>query len=146
MSVRKIPERLGQPIPVTQSTVQELQLELLRRSSFNALDGEHVAQSLMRHRDLWVSVILDRKPHWSRDYTKLPILWLIKMRDMPDNYWNADTLFLLTDSIEKARRLERIANEEDWAGEGMVHDDQQELNRALGSGPEPSALVTIWWD
>ena len=42
------------------ATVQEIQLELLRRTQFNALDGERVVDSLLRHRDLWLSFLLDR--------------------------------------------------------------------------------------
>jgi len=42
------------------ASVQEIQLELLRRSCWNALDGERVHASLMKHRDLWLAVLLDR--------------------------------------------------------------------------------------
>jgi hypothetical protein len=34
------------------ATVQKIQLELIRRTSFNALEGEKVFASLLRHRDL----------------------------------------------------------------------------------------------
>src|SRR5690606_19438573 len=116
-------ERLGEPILLQEDTVQEIQLELLRRTSFNALDGERIARSLMAYRDLWLAVMLDRQPHWSRDYTHLPFSWLIKMRDLPGNIWNADSLFIVTDSVEKARRIEQIVKDEDWGGEVCVYDD-----------------------
>ena len=48
--------------------MQEIQLELLRRTSFNALDGERVADSLVRHRDLWLSPFL-RLPESKRKST-----------------------------------------------------------------------------
>jgi len=35
-----------------QASVQDIQLELLRRTSFNALDGEKVCASLVKHRHL----------------------------------------------------------------------------------------------
>ena len=34
------------------ATVQDIQLELLRRTKFNALDGERIVASLLKHRDL----------------------------------------------------------------------------------------------
>jgi hypothetical protein len=41
------------------ATVQEIQLELIRRTKFNAFDGERVMASLLRHRELWMAVLLD---------------------------------------------------------------------------------------
>jgi hypothetical protein len=49
---------------------------------------------------------------------------LIKLRDLPGNYWNADTLFILTRTREQARQLARTAEEEDWGGEVQVFEDQ----------------------
>ena len=71
---------------------------------------------------------------------------LIKLRDLPDIFWNVDTLFILTATHEQARQLARIADEEDWAGEVQVVEDQQEIDRALGTGRDEYGLVTIWWD
>lgn len=42
------------------ATVQDIQLELIRRTTFNALDGERVCASLLKHRQLWTAVLLDR--------------------------------------------------------------------------------------
>jgi hypothetical protein len=43
------------------ASVQDIQLELLRRTRFNALDGEQVVASLLKHRDLWLAALLDLK-------------------------------------------------------------------------------------
>jgi hypothetical protein len=103
------------------ASVQEIQLELLRRTRFNALDGERVVASLLKHRHLWRAILLDRpgvpnftKPGW------LLTAGLIKLRDLPDNLWNADTLFLLTPTHRDAEELARIADEENWGGEIQV--------------------------
>jgi hypothetical protein len=45
---------MNEAVSLRDATVQEIQLELLRRSSFNALNGERVVDSLLRHRDLWL--------------------------------------------------------------------------------------------
>src|SRR5437868_14873092 len=42
------------------ATVQEIQLELIRRTRFNAFDGERIYASLMKHRAYWQAVLLDR--------------------------------------------------------------------------------------
>jgi hypothetical protein len=43
------------------ATVQGIQFELIRRTKFNAFDGERVEGSLLRHRELWMAVLLDRQ-------------------------------------------------------------------------------------
>ena len=59
---------------------------------------------------------------------------LIKLRDLPDDLWNADTLFVLSETWKQARELARIAEDEEWAGDIYVYADQDEIDRALGTG------------
>lgn len=129
------------------ASVQEIQLELLRRSRYNALDGERVYASLLRHRHLWLAAVLDRSgiPDPSEPGKALTGD-LIKLRDLPRNLWNADTLFLLTVSLDQARALARIAEEEDWAGDVQVYEDPGEIGRALGMSPSGYGLLSVWWD
>jgi hypothetical protein len=129
------------------ASIQDIQLELLRRTSFNALDGEKVYTSLQKHRHLWMAALLDRPG--VPDYTKpnlLLISGLIKLRDLPDNIWNADTLFILTRTRALAEELAHIAEEENWAGEVRVYEDQKEIDLALGTGRQEYGLLSIWWD
>jgi hypothetical protein len=106
-----------------------------------------VVASLLQHRDLWLAALLDRPgvPNYAEPGLLLTA-GLIKLRDLPDNYWNADTLFVLTRTHEQARQLARIAEEEDWGGEVQVFDDQQEIDRALGTGRQEYGLMSVWWD
>ncbi len=138
---------MNQPVSLRDASVQDIQLELLRRTKFNALDGERVVASLLQHRDLWLAVLLDRPgvPNYAEPGLLLTA-GLIKLRDLPDSYWNADTLFVLTRTHEQARQLARIAEEEDWGGEVRVFDDQQEIDRALGTGRQEYGLMSVWWD
>jgi hypothetical protein len=134
-------------ISLRAASVQDIQLELLRRTSFNALDGERVAASLLQHRALWLAALLDRPG--VANYAEpgfLLISGLIKLRDLPDNLWNADTLFLLTRTRDQARQLARIAEEEDWGGEVQVFESQEEIDRALGTGRQEYGLMSVWWD
>lgn len=72
---------------------------------------------------------------------------LIKLRDLPGNYWNADTLFILTESHAKAEKLARIAEAEDWAADEVhVYHNAEEIGRALGAWGEEYGLLSLWWD
>ena len=79
-----------------EASAQDIQLELLRRSCWNALDGERVYASLMEHRALWLAALLDRPgvANYARPGLLL-MCGMIKLRDLPDNFWNADTLYIL---------------------------------------------------
>jgi hypothetical protein len=138
---------MDQSLSLPNASVQEIQLELLRRTSFNALDGERVYASLLKHRPLWTAVLLDR-PGVANYAEPRHLLMggLIKLRDLPDNFWNADTLFILTPTRELARELARIADEEDWAGEIQLHEDLPETDNALGTGRQTYGLLSVWWD
>jgi hypothetical protein len=130
------------------ATVQEIQLELIRRTEFNAFHGERIYASLMKHRAYWQAVLLDR-PGFA-NYQKpghLLMSSLIKLRDLDENYWNADKLFILTAKREQAVQLARIIEDEDWGGEKpIVYRDQEEIDSAFGVGREEYGLLSIWWD
>lgn len=129
------------------ASVQEIQLELLRRASVDVLDGERVHASLLRHRHLWLAALIDRPglPNYAQPRELLTI-GLITLRDLPDNFWNADTLFILTPSHDAARELARIIEDEDWGGMVRVYEDQEEIDGALGTGRSEYGLLSVWWD
>jgi hypothetical protein len=130
--------------PLNEATPQEIQLELIRRSGWNDLNGERVVASLLVHRELWQAVLIDRLS-LSRP-GRPPASGLIKLRDLPDGFWNADTLYILTPDATCATMLATIAEDEDWGGMVQVHTDQQMIDAALGSGRSTQAVVSIWWD
>ena len=113
---------MDDPILLRAASVQDIQLELLRRTRFNALDGETVCDSLRNHRHLWLAALLDRPgvPNYA-EAGLLLISGLIKLRDLPDNIWNADTLYVLTPTRHEADALARIAEEVEWGGEAHVY-------------------------
>jgi hypothetical protein len=129
---------------LTEATVQEIHLELIRRTQFNAFDGERVLAALMEHQDLWEAVLLDR--FGCSGPSELPAMGLIKLRDLPHNDWNADTLYILCPGADSARQMAQFAEEEGWGELIQVHDDEDEVRRALGTSRGPYAIVSIWWD
>jgi hypothetical protein len=85
-------------LPLGEATAQDIQLELIRRWQFNAFDGERVAAKLLEHRDLWESVMMDRLA--LSGFGDLPAMGLIKLRDLPYNEWNVDTLYMLAPELQ----------------------------------------------
>jgi hypothetical protein len=138
---------MNETLPLRDASVQEIQLELIRRTRFNAFDGAAIYASLLRHRSLWLAVLLDRPgvPNYEEP-SFLLMSGLIKLRDLPANLWNADTLFVLTETRAQARQLARIAEDEEWAGEVQVYEDQRPIDRSLGSGRREYGLLSVWWD
>lgn len=130
--------------PLAEATCQELQLELIRRRRFHAFDGEKVATALLEHRDLWEAVMMDRVAisHPGR----LPALGMMKLRDLPRNEWNVDTLYILARSRQAAEELARIFRMRQWGGMVDVHADPEDVDSALGGGEPGQAIVAIWWD
>ena len=98
----------AESVSLRDASVQDIQLELLRRTSFNALDGEKVHATLLKHQDLWLAALLDKPgvPNYSEP-GHLTISGLIKLRDLADNTWNADTLFILTLDTSGGRPIGR---------------------------------------
>src|SRR6266542_3830966 len=83
---------------------QQLQLERVRITSYNALNGERVARDLETNEALWDGFVFGRF-HYGE---------LIELRDLPAGHLNADTLYLST-TRERLPELLRLA--ETWAGE-----------------------------
>jgi hypothetical protein len=142
------PKRLSADLKLTDATVQQIQLELIRRWRFNAFDGPKIAASLDLHRDLWLAVYMDRFGVYRKEHpTWIPAMSLIKLRDLSANVWNVDTLVVLTDNIQQARQLAEIAEQEEWcADEVTVQDNMDEVESALGEFPCDCGLLTLWWD
>jgi hypothetical protein len=130
---------MNAPLLLRDASVQEIQMELIRRTQFNAMDGGKVAASLERHRHLWLAALLDRP-----GVGGLP--GLIKLRDLPGNHWNADTLYVLTRTPAQAQALARIIEDEGWGEEIFVYSNQDEIGRALGTGGQEWGLLSVWWD
>lgn len=121
--------------------IQEIHFRLIRRATFNEFDGGRVADDLLARRDLWEAVMMDREAP----------LQLIKLRDMPDDYWNVDTLFILTTDAGAEGELEEMA--ERWKADDFsfysVSRDREEMaaqGLMLGTSSDGLYVARIWWD
>lgn len=133
-----------------EATVQEIQLELIRRSSFNLFDGPRVIATLMRHRPMWTSVIMDRFGCSGPDKPGgLVYDSLIKLRDLRGNRWNVDTLYILTPDVPTAKLLRDAIEQEGWNQDELdVHENPEEIARSIGvyGGSNPPGVISVWWD
>jgi len=138
---------MNESLALRDATVQDIQLELIRRTTFNSFDGEKVYASLLKHRHLWLAVLLDRPGVANyAEPSHLLISGLIKLRDLADNYWNADTLFVLTRTQALAEEFTRIADEEEWSSMTQIYRNQKDIDMALGTGRQEYGLLSMWWD
>jgi len=129
------------------ATVQDIQLELIRRTRFNEFDGEQVCALLDQYRGHWQAVLLDRPGVANYAEPRLLLTGgLIKLRDLADNVWNADTLYILTHTPAQARELAAVFEREAPGAMPTVYEDLRETDSALGTGRQEYGLLTVWWD
>ena len=129
--------------PLGEASIQEIQLELIRRRRFHAFDGARVADCLLRQRKHWQAVMMDRLA--ISHPGSLPTLGLMKLKNCAREEWNVDTLYILTRSKADAEQLAEIFRQKHWGGMVQVHADQEEVDNALGGAMPGQAIVTIWW-
>ena len=120
---------------------QRLQWERLRMTKMNALDGPRVAEDLERNEPLWDAFLFGR----------FHPLELIELRDLPEGFLNADTLYLLT-TRQRSPELLRLA--EGWDGEVSWHANdhpgfstREEFQRKWGAPlDKDQVVIQVWWD
>lgn len=110
--------------------VQKIQFELMKLASFNNFDGKDVVSDLIKNRDLWKSCVMDRND-------------LLKLRDIPDNVWNVDVLYILTEQ----KNLEALIEiSEYWFPNKLNVIEKKEANELLRMGGGTDVILSIWWD
>ena len=55
----KVEDRFDPSLPLAAATVQDIHLELMRRSEHNAFHGARVLADLLAHRQDWQAVLFD---------------------------------------------------------------------------------------
>jgi hypothetical protein len=133
-------------IPLRDATVQDIQFELIRRTNFNDFKGEQVCELLERHRHLWRAVIFDQPgvPNYTRP-GRLLTSGLIKLRDLEDNIWNVDKLFVLTHTPDGASELAAAFDEANLGAMPRFYENDEETDMAIGMFREVYGLLTVWW-
>jgi hypothetical protein len=71
---------------------------------------------------------------------------MVKLRDLPADDWNVDTLYILTRSRERAEKLAEVFNVRKWGGMVDIHDDPEDVDCALAGAAPGQTVMSIWWD
>lgn len=119
-------------------TIQDIQFQLMEEASFNGFNGKQVVRDLKAHPELWQGVVMDRAGYGG-------CISLIKLRDISENYWNVDTVYILA---KKGKENELYDLAETWNADEIDWIPDKEAQRALGSwGPsKEKQLLRVWWD
>jgi hypothetical protein len=128
------------------ASIQEIQLELFRRS---AVSIEHnaakVVEVLLASRHLWRGLIIDSLGV-SEGGDWLQPSSMIKLRDVDQDFWNADTLYVLCPDRESADELAAKLPMDRFACMATIEEDQKIIDRALGGRHTGMVIVRFWWD
>lgn len=120
-------------------TVQQLQLELIRRSSSS--NGEALVQFLLEHQALWSSVMLNDTDFY--DYRKnMP--GLMKLTDLEYNTWRADTLYVMVRDEAAAHQFIRLGEDQNlWKRWQTLLYDAESSSTILGIGRNAEERVVV---
>ena len=115
------------------SKAQKFQLDLIARTNFNFFNGKKIVELLKENRRMWRSVLLP--------------LDVLSLRDLEDNWWHADTLYIYAEegwqhSLEELVREQFHADEVHWVGGSSVADmlGVSILERTS------NVILSAWWD
>lgn len=129
--VAKAPRKPSKKI----SKVQKFQLEVIARTNFNLCDGKRIAELLKETRRMWRAAMMP--------------LNLISLRDMEENRWHADTLYIYVEDgyqfqLEELVREQFKADEVHWIGGSSAVD----ILGVSGEGIEEmtEVILSVWWD
>jgi hypothetical protein len=116
-----------------EATLQELQLEMIRRVRHNDCDGQRIVADLLDHQELWESVMMDAGCGS-----------MVHLRDLPFNQWNVDTLFIVASDGKSAEKLARLA--EDWNPDNIDLLYETATDDLLGGTDDEQRVVVVWWE
>lgn len=105
------------------NATQLLVFELIKKMSFNGLDGEHVVNYLTKNKDKWTGVI------FSIDSCAL--------RDIEDDFFNADTILVYCNDNETAKSFISLLKRNLVPDEIGIEDLDFNLKKCV---------IRMWWD
>jgi hypothetical protein len=108
---------------------QELQFELMKKASFNNFHAEQVINDLKDNTHLWDAALMDQSN-------------LTKLRDLSDDIWNVDTLYILTGM--KSDQLYELALQ--WNPTSLRWIEGDEATSRLGAYISGDYILCLWWN
>lgn len=113
--------------------LQLIQFELTEHVNLDGFDARRVVGDLIKHKELWESVVMMPDPSWG----------LLHLRDLAENTWNVDCLYLYA-SHDEAKVLTELA--QSWQPTELMwlaEEAQKDLMRV----PErlPRHVLRLFW-
>lgn len=130
------------------NAVQALQFELMKLASFNRFNAKEVIESLLNNRDWWESCFMIRDAflepvfHWPPSM-KHANSDLIPLRDINDNHWNVDTLYIIVNNGNE-KNIKKLAKE--WNCDEVYVLPTKIAELRIGSYPFDKKVLSVWWD
>ena len=117
------------------SKAQKFQLEVIARTNFNFCEGRKVAELLKENCRMWRAALMP--------------LSLISLRNLEENSWHADTLYLYAEegwqySLEELAREQFNADEVHWIGGSSAGRDLGISNPEMAK--KSNVILSVWWD
>lgn len=127
-------------------TVQQIQLEIIRRGGYNAFRGDRVYAWLASHRSAWVSAAFGRLRTKVKDRRAVieSLTRFNTVTELVDDGWNADELWLVAPDAAAAERLRTVAQVH-WFADNVTTLTEEEARRVAGV-ESPAQVVELWWD
>ena len=108
---------------------QELQFELMKKASFNNFHADQVVGDLKANTHLWDAALMDRCS-------------LITLRDLAEDIWNVDTLYILTSM--KSEQLYELARA--WNPSSLRWIEGDEATEMLDAYVSGDYILCVWWN
>lgn len=115
------------------TTLQMMQLDLLRSVHLEGFDPDRIIADLTTHKDLWEAVLMVPDPTW----------YLLSLRDLPKNRWSVDCLYILTAETHHGALTELVSR---WHPRELLWLDDAECQAALRL-PEQTGqrVLRLFW-
>lgn len=113
------------------NSVQSLILQLMECTSFSDVDGKIIARDLRTSTHLWSSVMTGSKASC-----------IFPLRDIPQNQWNVDTLYILSSSQDDIA-LETMAKS--WNPSRIYWMPADEAGKYLRTFPFHHRVLCLRW-
>src|SRR6266508_4910666 len=104
---------LSQHVSKKISEAQKIQLDIIAHTNFNFFEGKKISELLKENHRMWRAVLMP--------------LDLISLRDMEDDTWHADTVYIYPEDgyqsqLEELVREQFNADEIEWIGGSSAMD------------------------
>lgn len=120
-------------MPKHLTTLQLVQLDLLRSVHLDGFDAERISADLTSHKDLWEAVLMAPDPTW----------YLLSLRDLPTNRWSDDCLYILTAETHHEALNELVSG---WHPRELLWLDEAECQAALRlSEQSGQRVLRLFW-